>query len=75
MASSLVDLADAAAEREPDEPDLLEALEAKTQAGAEPRASMRGGVDPMVTALESEEATDDGSPKAPKRVAGKDQSK
>jgi hypothetical protein len=32
-------LADAAAAREPDEPDLLEALESKTQAETEPQGS------------------------------------
>src|SRR5438874_5104360 len=41
MASSLVDLADAAAEREPVEPDLLEALEPKTEAETEPQAANR----------------------------------
>jgi DivIVA domain-containing protein len=39
MASRLVDLADAAAAREPAEPDLLEALEPKTEAETEPQAS------------------------------------
>ena len=42
MASSLVDLADAAADREPVEPDLLEALEPKTEAETEPQAANRG---------------------------------
>jgi hypothetical protein len=42
MASSLVDLADAAADRVPDEPDLLEALEPKAQAETEPQAASHG---------------------------------
>jgi DivIVA domain-containing protein len=42
IASSLVDLADAAADREPVEPDLLEALEPKTEAETEPQAANRG---------------------------------
>src|SRR3989442_1312729 len=41
MASRLVDLADAAVDREPEEPDLLEALEPKRQAETEPQASNR----------------------------------
>src|SRR5204862_4701044 len=38
MASRLVDLADGAADREPDQPDLLEALEPSAQAETEPHA-------------------------------------
>src|SRR5439155_18902349 len=45
MASRLVDLADAAADREPDQPDLLEALEPKRQAETEPQASNPGEAD------------------------------
>jgi DivIVA domain-containing protein len=75
MATKLVGVADAAADREPDEPDLLEALEAKTQAGTEPQASKRGRVNSTMAPLESEDATDDGSREAPTRVAGKHQSK
>jgi hypothetical protein len=59
------------ADREPDEPGLLEALEAKTQAGTKPKAPKRGEVDPTVSALESEKATVDGARKAPKRVVSK----
>ena len=75
IASKLVGLADAAADREPDEPDLLEALEPKTQAETEPQNSKRDRVDSTMPPLESEEATDDGSRQASKRVAGKHQSK
>jgi DivIVA domain-containing protein len=71
MASRVVDLADAAAEREPAEPDLLEALKAKTQAETGLQASKRGEADSTVPAPESEEATDGGSRKAPERAAGK----
>ena len=63
MASRLVDLADAAADREPDEPDLLEALEPKTQAEMEPQAANRG------------EASDGEARKAPKKIADDGQSK
>jgi DivIVA domain-containing protein len=66
MASSLVDLADAAADREPDEPDLLEALGPKTQAETEPQASNRGEADSTVPTVESAEATDRGTRKAPR---------
>jgi DivIVA domain-containing protein len=66
MASSLVDLADAAADREPDEPDLLEALGPKTQAETEPQASNRGEADSTVPTVESAEAVDGGTRKAPR---------
>jgi DivIVA domain-containing protein len=66
MASSLVDLADAAADREPDEPNLLEALGPKKQAETEPQASNRGEADSTVPTVESAEATDGGTRKAPR---------
>ena len=52
MASRLVDLADAAADREPDEPDLLEALEPKSQAETEPQASNGGETDSTVPTIQ-----------------------
>jgi DivIVA domain-containing protein len=61
MASRLVDLADAATEREPDEPDLLEALEPKDQAETEPRAS------DLAEDVETDGATDGGDGKAVSR--------
>jgi DivIVA domain-containing protein len=75
MASRLVDLADAAADREPDEPDLLEALEPKTQAETEPQASNGGEADSTMPTVESAEATEDEARQAPKKIAGGDQSK
>jgi F0F1-type ATP synthase membrane subunit b/b' len=75
MASRLVDLADAAADREPDEPDLLEALEPKTQAETEPQVSDRGDADATVPTVVAGEATDGGSRKAPKGTPGGGQSK
>src|SRR6266516_519499 len=68
MASRLVDLADAAAAREPDEPDLLEALEPKTQAEPEPQASNPGEADLKVPTVD--EATESGARKAPTKTAG-----
>ena len=67
MASRLVDLADAAADREPDQPDLLEALEPKRQAETEPQASNRGETDSTVPTVEAEGATDGGTRKAASR--------
>jgi DivIVA domain-containing protein len=61
MASRIVDLADAATDREPDEPDLLEALEPKNQAETEPRASDLGENDSTVPTVEANEATDGGT--------------
>src|SRR6478735_3588547 len=52
MASRLVDLADAATDREPDEPNLLEALEPKTQAETDPRASDGGENDSTALTVE-----------------------
>jgi DivIVA domain-containing protein len=75
MANRLVDLADAAADREPDEPNLLEALEPKTQAETEPQASNRGESDETMPTVEAAEATEDEARKAPKKIAGSDQSK
>jgi DivIVA domain-containing protein len=75
MASRLVDLADAAAAREPAEPDLLEALEPKKQAETEPQASNRGEADSTVPTVEADEATDGGARKAPTKIAGSGQSK
>ncbi|HEY3205447.1 MAG TPA: hypothetical protein VGJ58_00715, partial [Gaiellaceae bacterium] len=74
-ASRLVDLADAAAEREPDEPDLLEALGPKTQAETAPQAPNRGEVDATVPTVVADETTDGGARKAPKRTPGGGQSK
>jgi DivIVA domain-containing protein len=54
MASRLVDLADAAADREPDEPDLLEALEPKRQAETEPQAPDPGETDSTVPTVEAD---------------------
>jgi DivIVA domain-containing protein len=75
MASRLVDLADAAAGREPDEPDLLEALGPKTHAEAEQQAPNRGEADATVPSVVADEATDGGARKAPKRTPGSGQSK
>jgi hypothetical protein len=66
MAGRLVDSTDAAAAREPDEPDLLEALEPKTQAETEPQSSNRGEADSTVPTVEAGEATDGGARKTPK---------
>jgi DivIVA domain-containing protein len=73
MASSLVELADAAADRVPDEPDLLEALEPKAQAETEPAAM--GETDSTVPAVDADEATYDETRKAPEKIAGSGQSK
>jgi DivIVA domain-containing protein len=75
MASRLVELADAATDREPDEPDLLEALEPKSQAENEPRASDEGEKDSTAPTVEPEGATDGGAGKAPEKIAGNGQSK
>jgi DivIVA domain-containing protein len=75
MASRLVDLADAAAEREPDEPDLLEALGPKTQAETEPQAPSRGEADTTAPTVVADETTDGGARKSPKRTPGSGQSK
>jgi hypothetical protein len=74
MASRLVDLADAATDREPDEPDLLAALEPKTQA-TEPQAANGGEAESTVPTVEADEPTDGEAAKAPKKVAAGDQSK
>ena len=71
LAGRLVDLADAAADREPDQPDLLEALEPKTQAETEPQLSNRDEADSTMPIANADEATDDGTRKAPKKIAGK----
>ena len=73
MASGLVDLADAAADRVPDEPDLLQALEPKTQAETEPQAPNHGEADSTVPTVEADEATYDEARKAPKKIAGSGQ--
>src|SRR6266536_2100771 len=73
MASRLVDLADAATDREPDEPDLLEALEPKTQAETEPQAANPGEADLKVPTVD--EATEGGARKAPTKTAGSGPSK
>ena len=73
MASGLVDLADAAADRVPDEPDLLEALEPKTQAETEPQAPNDGEADSTVPTVEADEATYDEARKTPKKIAGSGQ--
>ena len=75
MASGLVDLADAATDREPDEPDLLEALEPKTQAETEPQAANSGELESTVPTVEADEPTNGEAPKAPKKIAGGGQSK
>jgi len=51
-ASRLVDLADAAADREPDQPDLLEALEPNAQAETEPHAASAGEADSTAQTVE-----------------------
>jgi DivIVA domain-containing protein len=75
MASRLVDLADAATEREPDEPDLLEALEPKTQAETEPQAANSGEAESTVPTVEADEPTNGEARKAPEKIAGSGQSK
>jgi len=74
MASRLVDLANAATEREPDEPDLLEALEPKTQAETEPQAANSGEAESTVPTVEAGEPTN-GEGRTPKKIAGSGQSK
>jgi len=75
MASKLVDLADAATDREPDEPDLLEALEPKSQAENEPRASEGAENDSTAPTVELKGANDGGAGKVPEKIAGNGQSK
>jgi DivIVA domain-containing protein len=75
MASRLVDLADAAAAREPSEPDLLEALKPKTDAETETQASNRGEVGPPAATLEADEVRDGGPRRAPETNAGSGQPK
>ena len=75
MASSLVDLADAAADREPVKPDLLEALEPKTEAETKPQASNRREADSTVPTVDADDATDGGAREAPKNVPGSGPSK
>jgi DivIVA domain-containing protein len=55
MASKLVDLADGAADREPDQPDLLEALEPNAQAETEPHAANPGEADSIGPTVEVDE--------------------
>jgi hypothetical protein len=74
MASRLVDLADAATDREPDEPDLLEALEPKTQAETEPQAANSGEAESTVPTVEAD-ATNGEARKAPRKIAAGGQSK
>ena len=74
MASRLVDLADAATDREPDEPDLLEALEPKSQAENEPRTSDGGESESTAPTVELKR-TDGEARKAPEKIAGNGQSK
>ena len=71
LAGRLVDLADAAADREPDQPDLLEALEPKTQAETEPQLSNPDEADSTMPIANADEATDGDTRKAPKKIAGK----
>jgi DivIVA domain-containing protein len=75
MASRLVDLADAATDREPDEPDLLEALEPKTQAPTEPQASNSGEAESTEPTVEAHEPTNGEARKTPKKIAAGGQSK
>jgi DivIVA domain-containing protein len=75
LASRLVDLADGAAAREPAEPDLLEALEPKTEAETETQGSNRGEVGPPVATPEADEAGDGGSRRALETNAGSGQRK
>jgi hypothetical protein len=75
MASRLVDLADAATDREPDEPDLLEALEPKTQAPTEPQASNSGEAESTEPTVEAHEPTNGETRKTPKKIAAGGQSK
>jgi DivIVA domain-containing protein len=70
LASRLVDLADGANNREPDEPDLLEALEPKMQAETEPQASNGGETDSTLPTTEVEQATYAEARNAPKKIAG-----
>jgi len=67
MAKRLVDLADAATDREPDEPDLLEALEPKNQAETERRASDPGENESTAPTVEADEAADGGTGNAASR--------
>jgi DivIVA domain-containing protein len=69
MASRLVDLADAAAAREPAEPDLLEALVPTSEAETESHAST-GEADSTVPTVAAEEATEGGVSGAPTKIAG-----
>jgi len=55
-ASRLVDLADAATSREPDEPDLLEDLEPKGQAEAKANPSSRDEANSTGATVEADEA-------------------
>lgn len=75
MANRLVDLADSAADREPDQPDLLEALEPKRQAETEPQASNRSETDSTVPTVEPDEPTNGEARKAPTEIAGSTHSK
>ena len=75
MATRLVDLADAATDREPDEPDLLEALEPKSQRETDPRASDGGENDSTAPTVELKGAADSSARKAPEKIAGNGQSK
>jgi DivIVA domain-containing protein len=74
-ASRLVDLADAATDREPDEPDLLEALEPKSQGETEPQASNRVEKDSTHPTIEDGGVTDSATHKAPKKIADNGQTK
>jgi DivIVA domain-containing protein len=73
-ARGLIDLADAAADREPDEPDLLEALEPKTQAETEPQTTNRSEADSAAPVVKADEPTDGGARQVPKKIAGGGQS-
>jgi len=75
MASRLVDLADAATDREPDEPDLLEALEPKSHAETDPRASDESENDSTAPTVELKGAAESSARKAPEKIAGNGQSK
>jgi DivIVA domain-containing protein len=74
MASRLVGVADAATAREPDEPDLLQALAPQTGAGARPQTSKRDGDEPT-PAVEADGASNSESREALETAAGSGESK
>jgi DivIVA domain-containing protein len=74
LADKLVGLADAAADREPDQPDLLEALEPPTKETA-PQASTGGEADSKAPIVNPDEVTGRGARTAPEKVAARRQSR